>query len=265
MTWRSFAIAFVGLALIAALTPSLRAGIRGPGKYCGAVIYDRWGGCTLYSGVYVMYVSESIKEQLRPHASQCVAVNATDVNQPGNPGDGLIRKIDSVGPARKARSESCAPLDGLKLTARLIGEHGNPPRVRLELTATGDHSVEVHSDMLAPTLLVKAPSQRMPLAPFDGPSFALVTRESFAVGWDKPRWHDECWTIGEQNALPRKFTLAPGESRTIEITFTLPRGEYEFIGGYGGGTHEGRLLISEQVPFDVNADPPPASMPSTTP
>ena len=46
------------------------AGERGSGKYSGVVIFDRWGGCTLYSGIYVMYISEGVKEQLRPEAGR---------------------------------------------------------------------------------------------------------------------------------------------------------------------------------------------------
>jgi hypothetical protein len=32
--------------------------VRGPGKYNGVVIFDRWGACHLYSGVYLMEISE---------------------------------------------------------------------------------------------------------------------------------------------------------------------------------------------------------------
>jgi hypothetical protein len=36
------------------LSPLADAGIRATGKYSGVVIYDRWGGCILFSGVYLM-------------------------------------------------------------------------------------------------------------------------------------------------------------------------------------------------------------------
>ena len=39
------------------------AGIRGPGIYNGVVIFDRWGACYLYSGVYLMPVSEKVKDR----------------------------------------------------------------------------------------------------------------------------------------------------------------------------------------------------------
>ena len=71
-----------------------QGGERGPGKYCGVVIFDRWGGCTLYSGIYVMYVSEKVKNGLRPFAGRAVQIDAKKVNQPENPGDGLITQFE---------------------------------------------------------------------------------------------------------------------------------------------------------------------------
>ena len=50
------------LLVAAADTPILVAGIRGPGKYNGVVFYDRWDNCYLFSGVYLMYISEGVKQ-----------------------------------------------------------------------------------------------------------------------------------------------------------------------------------------------------------
>jgi hypothetical protein len=41
--------------LMTALSISSQAGIRGPGKYSGVVVFDRWETCYIYSGVYLMY------------------------------------------------------------------------------------------------------------------------------------------------------------------------------------------------------------------
>ena len=46
------------------------AGILGPGKYSGVVVFDRWDGCILYRGTYVLYVSENVKEKLRDYDGQ---------------------------------------------------------------------------------------------------------------------------------------------------------------------------------------------------
>jgi hypothetical protein len=49
---------------------------RGPREYSGVVIFDRWGVCHLYSGVYLMEISEKVKASLRPFQSKAVRVNA---------------------------------------------------------------------------------------------------------------------------------------------------------------------------------------------
>ena len=84
---------FSPVLLIAALVSVASAGIRGPGKYCGAVVFDRWDACTLYSGIYVMYITEAEKEKLREHAGRWVQIDAKKVHQPTNPGDGLISEV----------------------------------------------------------------------------------------------------------------------------------------------------------------------------
>jgi len=64
---------FLALAC-GSLSLFVSAGIRDPGKYNGVVIFDRWGGCVLFSGVYLLYVSEAVKNQLRPYEGQAVRV-----------------------------------------------------------------------------------------------------------------------------------------------------------------------------------------------
>jgi len=80
----------LGIFVIVLIGPVLIAGIRASGKYSGVVFYDRWDNCILFNGVYLMYISEAVKEKLRPYRGQSVEINATDVYQPVNPGDGLI-------------------------------------------------------------------------------------------------------------------------------------------------------------------------------
>lgn len=93
---RLVAILIVAVGLLA---PPLHGGLRTEGRYSGYVHFDRWGACTLYSGVYVMYISEQVKDDLRPWGGQCITLNATKVSQPGNPGDGQIRQFKEVRPA----------------------------------------------------------------------------------------------------------------------------------------------------------------------
>ena len=98
------------------LSPLANAGIRAPGKYSGVVIYDRWGGCILFSGVYLMYVSEAVKGQLRPYTGEAVEIDALAVVQPTNPGDGLIRKLKVLGPA--GPNKTPFTFDDIKLDAQ---------------------------------------------------------------------------------------------------------------------------------------------------
>jgi len=89
----------VGLVATGALALLAYGGLRGPGKYCGVVVYDRWDTCFLLSGPYITYVSENVKNELRPYAGKTIQVGASDVFQAMNPGDALIRKYKIIGPA----------------------------------------------------------------------------------------------------------------------------------------------------------------------
>jgi hypothetical protein len=241
------------------------AGIRGPGKYSGVMIFDRWNGCTLYSGVYVMYISEEIKEKLRPYANEVVEINATDVFQPMNPGDGLIKAFDSVGPLwTPSKPPPDAWLEGVQLKNLIACKEGQKPAVLMQIINTRQKSVDIQTEELAPTLLMKqTTATKGAFTPSDGPSVALITRQAFWVGGypgGESRWQgggarhatEYKWTIGEENALPQTFQLQPGEKKRIKITFDLPSGEYEFLTGYGGGVHAGRCLAGNCVAFDVD-------------
>jgi hypothetical protein len=248
----TFLAALAALCLWLAAPAAADAGERGPGKYSGVVIYDRWGGCTLYSGIYVMYVSEKVKGKLCDYPGKSVQIDARDVDQPINPGDGLIKDLVYLGPAPAARN--WVPLDGLKLRAVPASKDGETPSIDICVRNEGDKEVTVLSSELCPTLLAKNPDKR---GPSDGPSFALVTRQAFLIGGEEPRTAGKgiaqggeySWTIGE--ALPRTFPLKPGEERRVRITFEMPEGEYDFLAGYGGGVHEGKGLASNLIAFDV--------------
>jgi hypothetical protein len=92
---------FAAVVLLAtgALALLAHAGLRGLGKYCGVVVFDRWGTCFLLSGPYITYISENVKNKLRPYAGKAMQVDALDVFQPRNFGDALIRKYKVIGPA----------------------------------------------------------------------------------------------------------------------------------------------------------------------
>ena len=77
--------ALLGVSIALLLSCSLPftglCAIRGPGKYSGVVIFDRLDGCHLYSGAYVMEISEKVKEKLRPFVGQAMLIDAEEVFQ----------------------------------------------------------------------------------------------------------------------------------------------------------------------------------------
>lgn len=235
--------------LVAALSPG-SAGMRTPGKYCGVVVFDRWDACYLYSGVYLMYVSEKVKEDLRPYAGEAVQVDAY-VWQPMNPGDGLIRRYTVLGPAPD--DDWLGPLTGLELCADMRVVSGRP-EFRVRLKNNSAKTITIHADHLAPTLLMRAPAQVYPWTVGDGPSEAALTRtEMYSLGawWviDGKKMH---WRVTSERLKP--FTeLAPGQKMATTLLFNLPPGEYEFLCGYGGGVHQTMCVASNLVPFDVDA------------
>jgi hypothetical protein len=243
---RSLVAVCVGLSLF--LAPFTNAGLRAPGKYCGTVIFDRWDGCALYSGIYIMYVSEAVKGKLRHHASKSIQIDAKVVEQPINPGDGLIKDLVYLRPAPP--TQNWVQLEGLSLRVAPAFTHGERPRFTITLQNTGPKEVVVFSSEFAPTLLMKKAGKHPRWGPADGPSVAVITRQSFRVG-DGPRISGRGWSIDA--GLPHKFILQPQEKRVVTISFDLPEGQYDFLAGYGGGVHGGKGLASNLVAFDVTA------------
>lgn len=234
------------------------AGIRAPGKYCGVVVFDRWDGCTLYSGIYVMYVSEKTKEGLRRYAGQAIQIDAKEVDQPENPGDGRIGKFEYVGAAPP--TDNWMTLEGIALASSVKVDTDGKPIAAITIENQGSAPVKLFSQELALTLLMKRGVSGRNWSVSDGPSVALITRETFEIG-SESRWHGDAinegdkysWTIGEQNALPHEFILAPKEKKQIDVHFVLPDGQYDFLCGYGGGVHAGKCLASNLSAFDVVA------------
>ena len=230
------------------------AGLRGPGKYCGVVIFDRWDTCLLLSGPYITYVSDSVKHALRPYRGQAVQVDASDVFQPMNPGDALIRKYEIVGPAPDLHRIS---LDGLELKAEADFGTEATPSFLIQVRNVSNYSVTIVTSEIAPVLLTRKLAEQGSFEPSDGDSIAMITRRH--VG-DFP--NNECaedatrcfpnFAVDPESALPSRFELSPGQARKVKIAFLIPQGQYQFLFGYGGGVHEDKSLASNAISFDVN-------------
>lgn len=243
------------LVWLTALCTVASAGIRGPGKYSGVVIFDRWDGCILFSGVYLMYISESVKEGLRAYAGQAIEIEAFNVFQPINPGDGLIRSYMLLGPAPE--TSRWAVTDGLTLSAERAFSDRDLPSVTLTVSNHGKDAVTVRSSQIGLALMAKK-EWRTFFDPADGPSTAVITRTSvlrsegrsaLTIDGVRRSWS---YTVDATNAVPEFFDLEPGQSRSTTITFQVSPGEYEFFFGYGGGVHEEKCIVSNRVSFDVD-------------
>ena len=249
--WIGLLFAFSSGFIIAA-----HAGLRGPGKYCGVVVFDRWDTCFLLSGPYITYISDSVKNDLRPYKGKAMQIDASNVFQPENPGDALIRKYEIIGPAPD--THHWAMLDGLELSARSdFGPHGTSTFL-LEIRNTGSSPIEVNNHEVAPVLLVPM-SKSIPFQASDGVSVAVITRGDLV---NLSSWRSTIdgvtrsysYAIDSQIRSPERFQLNPGQSMRDRITFEVPPGQYQFMFGYGGGVHEEKSLASNAISFDLNDD-----------
>lgn len=239
------------LCIVSLLLPfAVFAGIRGPGPYNGVVIFDRWDGCYLYSGIYLMYVSEKVKDGLRPYQGDFVLLDALQVYQPMNPGDGLIKSFGAIERGKSQRQEGI-PLDGLHMAITTVEQGNGIVRFRVVLENDGAKTVVIDTSQVALTLLKKKGDHEndWPM-PSDGPSRALITRRSLGSALH----HDDSHVkIIHNTELRDRYELAPGKNEAFDVEFDLPAGEYDFVTGYGGGVHESRLVVSNMIAFDVDA------------
>ena len=254
---------YIVIALL--LTTSAWAGIRGPGDYCGTVVFDRWGGCTLFSGIYLMYISTNCMDALRPYEGQAVQIKATDVFQPINPGDGNIRSFQFLGPA--PTTPRCYDVTGL---TQDLNPTPMPYGISIALTIRneGTNALWVPYNEWGWALLVPYPTPTnmayASLSETDGPSIAWVTRRDFNPHWTNATsilngqigWGDRTgtWQTVHTDDPNTRDKIIPGKARGVTLNLTLPPGEYAFISGFGGGVHECRCLTSDLLAFDIQSN-----------
>ena len=241
--------------LLLAMTPWTGGIIRGPGKYHGVVVVDRWDGCAICYGSTVNYIAEKLKPKLRHLAGQPVELDARKVRQPVNPGEARIDEAVHLGPAKPRPDVPSS--EGLTLSSRLDLRDGEGPAVVMTLTNSGDRDREVSSAWWNFVVFAKKGSgSHHALDPADGPSFAVITGQTFVIGPDNERrWRYAgvqnrvryAWDIGEANALPVRFVLRPGQARAVRVAFELPQGEYDLFPSYTAA------LPGNPVAFDVDA------------
>lgn len=244
-----FRIALSGVTLVALVVSTvvlLHAGLRGPGKYSGVVIFDRWDTCFLLSGPYITYISKSVQEGLRSYEGQAVQVDATDVYQPDNPGDALIRQYMLVGLAPESKY---VPVQGLSLRVRPAFEKGIPSFI-IDIRNAGDRLIWVRTDEIGITVLG---TRKSTASPSDGLSEAILTRSSllFHGGREWGGLLHAYYRIEGLSVLTDRVQLAPRSSFQVKLTFDISPGEYQILFGYGGGVHETASLASNAISFRV--------------
>ena len=150
------------------------AGLKTPGKYAGIPVFDRWDGCILYSGIYLMYVSEKVKESIRPYTGQAILIDAKQVWQPSNPGDGRIGSFRYLGVAHEY--SHWVILTGITLNTSAEIDTNGKVIATISIKNTGNKSVKIFSRELALTLLTKSkyPKFKHRGSPTDSTSFALI-------------------------------------------------------------------------------------------
>jgi len=140
-------------------------------------------------------------------------------------------------------------LDGLELIAASdFGSQGSPAHSfwKSAILATARFRSTVIE--FGPTLLAQVSKSQFEAS--DGNSMAVITRGDLvnpssmgsAVGGVA---HSFSYAIDGKTSLPERFELNPGQSMTARITFAIPRGEYQFMFGYGGGVHEEKSLAKQ--------------------
>ena len=250
MKQRHVLCSLLSVLLLLLSNPAI-AGIRAPGKYSGVVFFDRWGSCILFSGVYLMYISEEAKDQLRAYEGQAIEIDAKEVLQVINPGNGLIKRLTVLGPAHPKHAGYT--LEDIKLEAQLIAV--NPPYVTISLTVINDSdtAAKISSPEIGFALFAPKSISPSPLSVADGPSTAVITRTDILTGHISTEVKAQdpiSYRITDEDRLPDFFTLPPHGSKATRIRFTLPEGSYQFLAGYGGGVHEGYVDTSNPVSFD---------------
>lgn len=237
-----------------ALALLAHAGLRGPGKYCGVVVFDRWDTCFLLSGPYITYISGNVKNDLRPYAGKAMQVDASDVFQPMNPGDALIRKYKIIGPAPD--DHHWANLDGLELMAKSDFGLAGVPTFVLEIRYAGNGLASIDPQLVAPALLAPV-DEKSQFLPSDGASMAVITRSDLVhdgvrQSGVKGLAHSWSYTVDSKTSCAKRVQLGPGQSMECRITFHVPPGKYQFVFGYGGGVHEEKSLASNSISFDLS-------------
>jgi hypothetical protein len=253
------------LVLLVLLAAAAHAGIRGPGKYRGIVIFDSWDTCYIYDGAFLMYVSEKTKERLRKYEGRYVEIYAKEVVQPMNPGDGRIIKFDLL--SSSGLKPQPPRFKDLAITAEPLFEPGRKPRFALAVENRGSKDVTVGQVSIAPTLLGEKDESDV-FSPSDGKSEARITRcgldsarlfyEEHGVTITKPDGQKTTLTkrytfeVEDERSLPADLIIPAGQSLRVVISLDIPPGAYDFLFSCDVSILENRRIASNIISFQTD-------------
>jgi hypothetical protein len=251
------AIYLVALFSIASVLAVTATGfLAGPGKYCGVVVFDRWGNCFLLEGRSIVYVAEKVKKDLLPYKDQAVQVDALEISQTGMHAEHLsILKYNIAGPAPD--SHRWFAVDGLRLTA--VDDFGSTgkPRFTIEIRNVGQNSINVDRSQLGVVVLESIRPDPSSLDPVPA---ALISGwgidSPFAMAYEKMGSKKTSWgyTVDLKTRPPARFVLAPGQLLRTRLTFKLYSGQYQLMLGYGGGGQmDEKSVASNAISFDMSS------------
>jgi len=246
---------------LCSLLATVHAGMRGKGKYSGVVIFDRWDTCFLLSGPYMTYISDAVKEQLRPYAGRAIQIDVTDITQPMNPGDGLVKSYTILGEAPDDPSDPIA--DKIEIEAGSAFDDENGPIFDITVRNVSLERVRVSPSEVGVTLL--GINQGVFSSASDGKSVAWITRADLApYGTDQTAKSSLYSTVDGKTAYAKYSAAQPctfknpvelgvDESVSCRVRLDVPTGKYQFMAGYGGGVHSWKSIVSSAISFNVDA------------
>lgn len=236
--------------LAAVLVSPASAYLFGPGKYCGVVVFDRWGTCYLLSGPYINYVASNVKSPLARYKGQAIQIDASKVGYAGRE-DPLILKYKILGSAPEPKGITIA---GLKLAAIPAFGRYIRPQFLIEIRNAGKSPVKVERDLLGIFLFDDKAEESRP----GDDSSALISRtgiedasriSTVQIGDRKTSWG---YIVDMATRPPAKFAIEPGQSVRTRIRFKISSGKYQFIFAYGD--RSGKTLVSNAIAFDIGSD-----------
>ena len=215
----------------------------------------------MYSGVYLTYVSEKVKERLREHVDECVELDVIKIFQLINPGDGMIQDFKSIQlaspmPDFESMEGVKVSVERLELTTHPSLDEQGKLVVSIRLKNASDEPVLLMTDWLTPTLLVpRSPDWQSN----DGPSVATITRISFwahdGTYEGKPNFGETneywSWQVIYPKTFDKELVLPAKKTFELRVRFTrMPKGEYDFLLGYGDRVYE--LIVPTPIAFDID-------------